>query len=72
MCWITCLQKRVLFFLLKLVGTKKFDTTVCLFSIKTVLVTLKEFEDILNDNGLEVDLFFVIQVLRFQLNLTTG
>lgn len=71
-CCITCLQERVLFLLLKLVGTKKFDSTLCLVIIETVLVTLKEFEDILNNDGLEVDLFFVIQVLRFQLNLTKG
>ena len=70
--WTIYLQEWVLVFLLKLVRTEELDTTGCLFRIETILVTLKEFENILNNDSLEINLFFVIKVLRFQLNLFTN
>jgi len=46
------LQEWVLLFLLKPVRTKELKATMCLFDVETILVTLKEFEDIFNNDCL--------------------
>lgn len=39
---------------------------------ETVVVALEELEDIVDDDGLKVDLFLVVQVFSLQLNLEAG
>jgi hypothetical protein len=65
----TYLKERVLLLALELVGTKDTETTSGLVVSKTVLVALKQREDIIDDNGLEVDLLLVVKVLCLELNL---
>jgi len=38
--------------MLKLVWTKYFETALCFLSIETILITLKEFENVFNDDTL--------------------
>lgn len=40
-----------------------------LFRGQTILVTLEEFEDIIDDDRFQVDLLLVIQVFGFELDL---
>jgi hypothetical protein len=40
-----------------------------LFRGQTILVALEEFEDIVDDNGFQVDLLLIIQVFGFELDL---
>jgi hypothetical protein len=68
----TYLKERVLLLALELVGTKDTETTSGLIVSKTVLVALKQREDIIDDNGLEVDLLLVIKVLCLELNLRSA
>ena len=51
------------------VGAETFETAVGLVVIRTVLVTLKQLEDIIDDDGLEVDLLLVVEVVGFGLDL---
>jgi hypothetical protein len=48
----TDLKKRVLFLLLKLVWAKNFQTTLSFLSWKTLVVTLKERKNVIDDDGL--------------------
>jgi hypothetical protein len=63
------LKESVLLLRLELVGTKEFQTTLGLFRRKTVIVTLKQFEDIVDNDGLQINLFLVVEVLCLQLDL---
>jgi hypothetical protein len=63
------LEKSVLLLRLELVGPEKLQTTLSLLAGETVMVALEELEDIIDDNGLKVDLFFVVQVVGGQLDL---
>lgn len=65
----TYLKERVLFLALELVRTEKTDTTLRLFVRETLVVALKELEDIIDDDGLEVDLLLVVEVFRLELDL---
>lgn len=61
-----------MFFGFELVGAEEFEPTGTLFSRKTLIVTLKKFEDIIDNNGLQVNFFLIIEVLRLQFNLWVG
>lgn len=63
------LKEGVLVLGFKLVRAKKFETTCGLLSGKTVVVALKQLEDVVDYDGLQVDLFLVIQIFRLELNL---
>ena len=63
------LEKSVLLLLFELVGTKEAETTVGFLRVETFFGTLKEGEDVLDDDGLEVDLLLVVEVLGLELNL---
>ena len=58
-----------MFFALELVRAEQLETTLGFLFCQTLVVALKELEDILHDDGLEVDLFLVVEILRSQLNL---
>jgi hypothetical protein len=47
----TYLKEGILLFLLQFIGTEELKTTFSLLWTETVIVTLEEFEDIVNDNG---------------------
>jgi hypothetical protein len=47
------------------VGTKEFEAALSLFLGETLLVTLEEGEDIVENDGLEVDLVLVVEILGF-------
>ena len=55
--------------LLKLVGAEKTETAGGLLGIETLIVALEQGEDIIYNNGFEVDFLFIIQILGLQLNL---
>ena len=63
------LQESVLALLLELVGTEDADTVLGLGLGETVLVTLKELEDLLHDNVLDVDLVLVVEIGGSELDL---
>ena len=63
------MQESVLFFRFELVRPEDLKTAASLFLVKTLVVTLQELEDIVYDDGLEVDLFLSIQILRAKLGL---
>ena len=65
----THLQERVLLPRFELVGPEDLKTAASLFLVETLVVTLKELEDIVVDDGLEVDLFLIVQILRAKLDL---
>jgi len=66
---IAHLEKGVLFLDLELIGAEKLETALGLLYGETVLVALEELEDVVDDDGLKVNLFLIIQVLRLELNL---
>lgn len=68
----TNLKEGVLILLLKLVRTENIETTLGFLVGETVVSALKQLEDIVDDDGLEVDFFLVIQVLRLKLDLNLG
>ena len=45
---------------LKLVGAKELETAGGLVRGETVLVALEELEDVVDDDGLEIDFFLVV------------
>lgn len=51
------------------IGAENVQTTLGLLSRETLIVTLEELEDILDNDCLEVDLFFVIEVVSLQFDL---
>ena len=63
------LKKCVLLLLLQFVGAKYFQTTLGLLRRETLIITLEECEDILDNYCLEVDLFLVIEVIGFKFDL---
>ena len=66
---MTYLEEGVLLLALELVGAEKFETTGGLVVGETVLIALEELEDVIDDDGLEVDLLLVVEVLSLELNL---
>jgi hypothetical protein len=66
---MTNLQERVLLLGLQLVGTENAETAGGLLAGKTILRRLEEREDVVDDNGLQVDLLLVVQVLSLKLDL---
>lgn len=65
----TNLQERVLLLNFKLVGSEKLKTTSGLLWAKTVVVTLEQPEDVLDNDSLQIDLLLVVEVLSLELNL---
>lgn len=65
----TNLKEWILLFLLEFVGTKNLETTLGLLSSETLTVALEKGKDILDNDCLEVDLFFVIEVIGLELDL---
>jgi hypothetical protein len=55
--------------LLEFVGAENFQTTLSLLRGETFTAALEERKDILNHDCLEVDLFFVVKVIGFELDL---
>jgi hypothetical protein len=55
--------------LLEFIGTENIQTTPGLLSGETLIVTLEKLKDILDNDGLEVDLFFVVEVIGLQFDL---
>ena len=66
---MTYLEEGVLLLALELVGAENLETAGSLLSGETLVVTLEEFEDVLDGDGLDVDLLLVVQVLSLELNL---
>ena len=56
-------------FLLEFIGTENVQTTPGLLSGETLIVTLEKLKDILDNDGLEVDLFFVVEVIGLEFDL---
>ena len=65
----TYLEEGVLLLVLELVGTENLEAAGSLLAGKTLVVALEELEDVLDGNGLDVDLLLVVQVLSLELNL---
>lgn len=63
------LEECVLLLDLELVGAEQLETALSLLYGETVLVALEQLEDVVDDDGLEVDLFLIVQVLRLELDL---
>lgn len=53
----------------ELVGTEETDTTFCFGGVETDVGTFEELEDVFDDDGFEVDLLLVVQVLSSQIDL---
>ncbi len=63
------LENGVLLLRFKSVGTEQLKTTQGFVRSETVLIALKEFEDIVDDNSLQIYFFLVVEVLCLQLDL---
>ena len=58
--------------LLELVGTEDSDTALSLGIGETIPVALKELEDLLHDNVLDVHLVLVVEIGSGELDLSRG
>lgn len=58
-----------MFLIFEFIGTEKFEATFWLVALETVGVALKELEDVVDNDGFEINLFLVVKVFSFQLNL---
>lgn len=67
--WPTYLEKSILLLRFKSVGTEQFQTAYSLGSVKTLIRALQEFEHIVDNDGLQINLVLVVQILRAKLNL---
>ena len=56
----TYLEEGVLLLILQLVRTEQLDTTSRLGAVQTRFCTLQQFEDIVDDDGLQIDLVLVV------------
>ena len=65
----TYLEEGVLLLALELVGTEKLQTTGGLLVSETVLVALKQLEDIVDNDRLEINLLLIVEVLGLELDL---
>jgi hypothetical protein len=63
------LEERILLLSLELVGTEDTQTARSLVFAQTSIVALEELEDIIDNDGLEVDLLLVVQILSLEFNL---
>ena len=63
------LKEGVLLLILELVGTEKLQTASGLLVSETVLVALKQLEDIVDNDRLEVNLLLIVEVLGLELDL---
>ena len=66
---MTCLEEGVLLLNLELVRAEQLNTTDGLFLGQTVLVALEQLENVVDDDSLQVDFFFVVQILCLELDL---
>lgn len=69
---MTHLQERILLLGFELVRTEETKTALSLVGGETLLRALEQSEDILNDDGLEVDLLLVVEVFGLELDLCVG
>lgn len=65
----THLKNGVLLLGFELVGTEQLETALSFSGIETLLSALKELEDIVDHDSLQIDLVLVVKVLRGELNL---
>ena len=63
------MQESVLSLRFELVGPEDLKTAASLFLVETLVVTLEELEDIVYEDGREVDLFLSVRILRAKLDL---
>ena len=68
----TYLEEGILLVTLQLVGAKELDTTSSLGVVQPRFCTLQQFEDVINHDGLQIDLVLIIKVLRTKLDLKTS
>lgn len=64
------LEERVLLLGLELVGPKELETAGGLCRVETLVGALKQLEDVVDNDGLQVDFFFVVQILCLELDLS--
>ena len=62
-CRSTYLEESIPFLGFELVETEETDTACSFFAIKALVVALEECEHIIDDNGFQVDLFLVVEIL---------
>lgn len=55
----------------QLVGPEKFQAALGFLLSESIGVTLKEGKHIVDDDGLEIDLLLIVQVLSLEFNLGT-
>ena len=65
----TYLEEGVLLLALETVRTENLETAGRFLARETLVVALEELEDVLDGDGLDVDLLLVVQVLSLELNL---
>lgn len=68
----TNLKEGILFLLLKFVRTENVETTLGLLIGETVVGALEKLENIIDDDGFEVNFLLIIQVLSLELDLNLG
>lgn len=54
------LKEGVLLFALELIRSKQLQTTSSFLFCETILVALKQFEDVIDNEGLDIDFLFII------------
>ena len=63
------LKEGILLLALQLVGAEELETACSLLVGETVLVTLEQLEDIVDNDGLKVNLLLVVKILSLELDL---
>ena len=63
------LQEGILLLSLKSVRTEQLQTALSLGRVETSIRTLEKLEHIVDDDGLQVNLVLVVQILRAKLDL---
>lgn len=59
-----------MFLLFQLVRTEELKTAGSFIWRETIFVALKEFEDILDDNGFKIDLLLVVEIFGLEFDLS--
>ena len=66
------LEERILFLHLEFVGPKELETAQGFFFGETLLCALEELEDVVDNDGFEVDLFLIVEVFRLEFDLSNN
>lgn len=69
---LTDLQERVLFLGFQPVGTKELETALSLGFGEAVIGALEERKNVIEDDGFEINLVLVVEILGFEFNLMEG